>query len=291
MLTYLAVLFAGLLHAVWNALVARPGGRTGKDAETASGSDDRYIAFAIIGLTSAVACAPLALFHVPALPAWPYVITSVVLHIGYTLLLIRCYTVGDFGQVYPIARGSAPLIVAAVATLLGEHLSLTQLLGLAAVCGGLGALAIAGRRGAPSRPALLAALGTGASIAAYTVVDGLGVRRAEGSLGYTAWLFLLEGGLVAAGVLAVKGGAVMAAPRRMWAMSATGGVVSTLAYGIVVWAQTRSPLAEVAALRETGVIWGAVIGAVFFAERLGRRRIAAAAVVALGVILLNAHPA
>ncbi|WP_460370511.1 EamA family transporter [Actinocorallia lasiicapitis] len=141
----------------------------------------------------------------------------------------------------------------------------------------------------PSGRAVGAALATGVCIAAYTVVDGVGVRKAEGALGYTGWMFLLEGGLIAVGVLVFRYRSVRDASARTWVMSGIGGVVALLAYGIVLWAQTRSPLAEVAALRETGVIWGAVIGAVCFDERLGPRRIAAATVVAAGVLLLHAH--
>ncbi|GAB2824255.1 DMT family transporter [Actinocorallia aurea] len=277
MVTAAAVLFAGFLHAVWNAL--------------AKAVPDRYFAFAVIGLASSLVCLPLALTGLPAAPAWPYLLASVVIHIGYLLLLARSYTLGDFSQVYPVARGSAPLVVALAAALLGEHLSGLQLVGLAAVCGGLAALALVGRSAAPTGPALAAALATGLAIAAYTVVDGLGVRVADGAHKYTAWLFLLEGSLTALGVVLLRGRRVLSAPRKLWAMSAIGGLVSTLSYGIVIWAQTRGALAEIAALRETGVIWGAVIGALFFAERLGPRRITAAAIVALGVILLNLPPA
>ncbi|ROO85689.1 EamA-like transporter family protein [Actinocorallia herbida] len=275
MVTALAVLLAGFLHAVWNAL--------------AKAVPDRYTAFAIIGLASAVVGLPLALTGLPAAAAWPYLLASVVIHVVYTLLLARSYTLGDFSQVYPVARGSAPLVVALIATLLGERLSGTRLVGLAAVCGGLGVLALVGQRAAPSWRALGAALATGLSIAAYTVVDGLGVRVADGAVGYTAWLFLVEGTLVVAGVVALRGRRVLDAPCEVWAMSATGGVISMLAYGIVIWAQTRGALAEIAALRETGVIWGAVIGVLFFGERMGPRRVAAAVVVAGGVVLLNLH--
>jgi drug/metabolite transporter (DMT)-like permease len=276
MLPALLVMFAGILHATWNAM--------------AKAVPDRYAAFAVIGLSQAALCLPVLFFVAPpAAAALPYVAASILIHLAYMFLLIRSYDLGDFSQVYPLARGSAPLVVAGfAATFLGEHLSVTQLCGVAAVCGGLSALSLAGK-GLPSRPAVTAALLTGVSIAAYTIVDGLGVRRAESSAGYTAWMFLGEGVLMALAVLVLRGRPVLASMRARWYISAAGGAISMVSYGIVLWAQTRTSLAEVAALRETGVIWGAIFGAVFFAERMGPRRIMAAGVVAVGVVLLNTH--
>lgn len=275
MVTALAVLFAGLLHAVWNAL--------------AKAVPDRYTAFAVMGAASALVSLPVAVAAgPPAGPAWPFLLTSVVLQVAYTALLIRSYDLGDFGQVYPLARGSAPFLVAVAGAVLGERLSPLQSAGLVVVCGGLVALAIARHRTTVTGPAVTAALLTGLSIAAYTVVDGLGVRRTSHPLPYIAWLFLLEGSVVALMALAVRGRAVAPALRTGWQMPAAGGIVSLLAYAIVVWAQTRSPLAQVAALRETSVVWGAIIGAVFFSERFGWRRVAAAVTVTLGIIMLTA---
>ncbi|WP_245647025.1 DMT family transporter [Microtetraspora niveoalba] len=278
MLAAVAVLFAGALHATWNAL--------------AKAVSDRHAAFGVIGITQSLICLPLLPFvPPPAAEAWPYEIVSIALQLVYMLLLIRCYDLGDFGQVYPIARGSAPLLVATVAAFQGETLTVPQVCGLAAMCGGLAALALAGtgRRRMPSRAAVTAAVLTGATIAAYTVVDGMGVRRSGTALGYTTWMFAIEGVLVLAMMTAVRGRSVLPALRDRWRVSAAGGVISMLGYGLVLWAQTRSPLAEVAALRETGILWGALIGAVFFSERLGRLRIAAAGVVTLGVVLLSVH--
>jgi drug/metabolite transporter (DMT)-like permease len=274
----LLVIFAGILHATWNAL--------------AKAVPDRYAAFAVIGLSQSVLCLPgLFIAARPAAASLPYIVASILIHLVYMFLLIRSYDLGDFSQVYPLARGSAPLVVAGfAATFLGEHLSVTQLCGVAAVCGGLSALSLAGKATSlPSRPAVTAALLTGASIAAYTIVDGLGVRRSESSAGYTTWMFVVEGVLAALGALALRGRPVLTAIRAHWYISAIGGALSMLSYGIVLWAQTRSTLAEVAALRETGVIWGAIFGVVFFAESMGPRRIAAAGVVAVGVVLLTAH--
>ncbi|WP_433225674.1 EamA family transporter [Microtetraspora malaysiensis] len=278
MISALAVLFAGALHATWNAL--------------AKAVPDRHAAFGVMGITQSLICLPLLPFVAPpAAGSWMYGVVSIALQLVYMLLLIRCYELGDFGQVYPIARGSAPLLVAIVAGIQGERLTVLQVCGLAATCGGLAALALAGvgRRNLPSRKAVTAAVLTGAAIASYTVVDGLGVRESGTALGYTTWMFAVEGVLTFAVMTAVRGRAIVPALRDRWLVSAGGGTISMLAYGLVLWAQTRSALAEVAALRETGILWGALIGAVFFAERLGPRRVAAAGIVALGVILLSAH--
>ncbi|WP_433356116.1 EamA family transporter [Microtetraspora malaysiensis] len=278
MISALAVLFAGALHATWNAL--------------AKAVPDRHAAFGVMGIAQSLICLPLLPFVAPpAAGSWMYGVVSIALQLVYMLLLIRCYELGDFGQVYPIARGSAPLLVAIVAGIQGERLTVLQVCGLAATCGGLAALALAGvgRRNLPSRKAVTAAVLTGAAIASYTVVDGLGVRESGTALGYTTWMFALEGVLTFAVMTAVRGRAIVPALRDRWLASAGGGTISMLAYGLVLWAQTRSALAEVAALRETGILWGALIGAVFFAERLGPRRVAAAGIVTLGVILLSAH--
>ncbi|WP_433237642.1 EamA family transporter [Actinomadura nitritigenes] len=295
----LAVILAGVLHAVWNAI--------------AKGAPDRWASFALIGLGEALVVLPMgAVVGPPDRAAWPWLLASVAVHIVYMGLLLVSYQLGDFSQVYPLARGSAPLLVAAVAAaVLGERLTWAQDAGVAAVCGGLGVLAFAGRRdgagkggtdmgggvdsgGGVARErdprAVAAALLTGVSIAAYTLLDGVGVRHAGGSLSYTSWMFGIQAPLTVALVLAIRGRATITRLDRAAALRGlAGGLISMASYGIVLWAQTRGTLASVAALRETGVISGAVIGAVFFAERLGPRRIAAACVVAAGVVLITAH--
>ncbi|MGI8335676.1 EamA family transporter [Actinomadura scrupuli] len=275
----LAVLFAGVLHAVWNAV--------------AKGVPDRQAGFALIGLgQTAVGLVLLPLVPVPALASWPWLAASTLLQLGYVMLLARSYDLGDFGQVYPLARGSAPLLVAAVAAVaLGERLGPVRFAGVAAICGGLAALAFAGglRLRRSERPAVYAALLTGVSIAAYTLVDGVGVRLSGSATGYMAWMFAIEGPLIVVWVLVLRGRGLLPAMRAHAPAGTAGGLIAAVAYGIALWAQTRGSLAAVAALRETGVISGAIIGAVFFAEPMGRRRILAACVVAFGVVLLNAR--
>jgi drug/metabolite transporter (DMT)-like permease len=284
----LAVIFAGVLHAVWNAI--------------AKGAPDRWASFALIGLGETLVVVPMGLVAGPPdRAAWPWLVASATVHVLYMGLLLAAYQLGDFSQVYPLARGSAPLLVAIVAAAaLGERLTWAQDAGVAAVCGGLGVLAFAGHRDAGAAEgdggkerdprAVAAALLTGVSIAGYTLLDGVGVRHAGGSLSYTSWMFAIQAPLTVAIVLALRGRATLTRLHRAAVLRGlAGGLISMAAYGIVLWAQTRGTLASVAALRETGVISGAVIGAVFFSERLGPRRIAAACVVAAGVVLITAR--
>jgi drug/metabolite transporter (DMT)-like permease len=273
----LAVIFAGVLHATWNAV--------------AKAAPDRYAGFVLIGIAQAAAgLLMVSLSGTPARASWPWIATSVALHVVYTALLARSYALGDFNLVYPLARGTGPLIVAFVAaTALGEHLTVPQLAGVAAVCGGLGALAFAGGVSRGQAGVIGAALLTGASIAGYTLVDGVGVRHAGTATGYSGWLFFGMGPLVVLWVYAVRGRALWAGVAAQWRLGLPGGLISVLGYGIVVWAQTRGALAAVAALRETGVITGAIIGAVFFREKMGLARFAAAGVVVVGVALINVH--
>ncbi|MFD6417387.1 EamA family transporter [Streptomyces sp. NPDC060194] len=270
-----AVLAAAVAHAVWNAL-----------AHTIR---DQLVAFTLIGGGAAVLGAVVACFApLPAGGAWPYLAVSALLHVGYQMLLMRSFSLGDFGQVYPIARGTAPLVVTAAAVLLvGESLSGLALAGVALASAGLSGVALWGLRGSrPHWPALAAAVATGLSIAAYTVVDGVGVRASGTPLGYIAWLMVLEGVLIPAWAFRVHRGALWTALRPHAARGLAGAALSMLAYGLVLWAQTRAPLAPVAALRESSVIIGAAIGALFFHERFGTPRIAATTLLTLGTTLI-----
>ncbi|MFI5764143.1 MULTISPECIES: EamA family transporter [unclassified Streptomyces] len=275
-----AVLTAGLLHAVWNTV--------------AKAIPDRDAGLTQISITKALLClALLPLLPVPAAGSWPYLVASGIAHAGYMVLLSRSYRLGDFSQVYPIARGVAPLVVAVVAVAaLGERLGPGQIAGLLAICGGLTALSVERPRAdAPfPYPAVAAALATGAVIACYTVIDAVGVRLAQGAIAYTAWMTVLEGALVLVAMPRAKRRTLADLLTPFHRLSLVGGAVATVSYGTVLWAQTRTGTAEVAALRETGVIWAAVIGTLLFKEALGARRIAAAVVVSTGVVLLSVPP-
>src|SRR5690606_36024351 len=229
---------------------------------------------------------------VPAPESWPALGLSALLHVGYMGFLMLSYRVGDFGQVYPLARGTSPWLVAlGAAVLLGETLSPLHLAGVLVVSAGLTALVFAG--GVPGReqlPALGAALVTGVMIAGYTVVDGIGVRASGAPLAYLSWLMILEGPWFLAAALLLRRGRLAARLRPVWRVGALGGPLSMAAYGLVLWAQTMGSLAAVAALRESSIIFRAIIAALGLQEGLGRLRAVSAAVVAGGLAPLTLSP-
>jgi drug/metabolite transporter (DMT)-like permease len=269
----LAVLAAAVTHAVWNAI--------------AHGIRDQTLAFALIGVGGIAVCVPLVIVAaVPRSSSWPYLMGSVAIHIFYVLLLMQCYRLGEFSQVYPLARGVSPLVVTILAAVfVQEHLALPQIGGVAIVSAGLVFLVFAGGR--PGRGAFLAAVGTGLTIAAYTTVDGVGVRLSHSPVGYVGWLILLESLCVPLFAAVRRREVLLKQPRRILLSGLAAGALSVLAYGLVLWAQTRGALAPIAALRETSVIFGAVIGTVIFREPFGRARIAATVLVVAGIVLLN----
>lgn len=271
-----AVLFSALLHATWNSL-----------AHTVN---DRLVGFALIGLVDAVGGGLLAaLGGLPPAGAWPYIIASAVLHVAYNLLLLASYQLGEFSQMYPLARGTSPWLVALFSVVvLGTGLPTGEFAGVVAISVGLIALVfIGGRPRMRDAPALGAALLNGVTIAVYTVVDGLGVQEPP-LLAYIGWMFLLQGPPIAVLAAVRRRGDLGPAVRESAAAGITGGVISLAAYSIVLWAQqTSGALAPIAALRESSIVFGALIGSVFLGERLGARRAIAAAVVLAGVVLIS----
>jgi drug/metabolite transporter (DMT)-like permease len=269
----LAVLAAAVTHATWNAI--------------AHGIKDQTLAFALIGVGGIIVAIPLIIVAATPRPAcWPYLLASIVIHIFYNLLLMRCYRLGEFGQVYPLARGTSPLVVTILAAIfVHEHLGLPQIGGVLIVSAGLATLVLAGRR--PGRAAFLAAIATGLTIAAYTTVDGVGVRLAHSPVGYIGWLMLLESLCVPMFALIRRRDVLLKQPPRILLAGLAAGALSVLAYGLVLWAQTRGSLAPIAALRETSVIFGAIISTLIFREPFGRTRIAATVLVVAGIVLLN----
>ena len=269
----LAVLAAAVTHATWNAI--------------AHGIKDQTLAFALIGIGGIAVSIPLVI--VAALPrssSWPYLLASIVIHVFYNLLLMQCYRLGDFGQVYPLARGVSPLVVTILAAVfVHEHLGLLQVAGVVVVSAGLAFLVFGGRR--PGRGAFLAAVGTGLTIAAYTTVDGVGVRLSASPVGYIGWLMVLQSLCVPLFAAVRRRDVLLKQPRRILLAGLAAGALSVLAYGLVLWAQTRGALAPIAALRETSVIFGAIIGTLVFREPFGRTRIIATVLVVAGIVLLN----
>jgi drug/metabolite transporter (DMT)-like permease len=269
-----ATLAAACAHAAWNSI--------------AHGIQDKLASFTLVNAGSFLASIPLLIIAAPPnARCLGYLAASVALHVAYNGLLMLSYRLGDFSQAYPLARGTAPLVVLALAAMFaGERLGTAQLAGVALICGGLGSLVVWGRRGGYDRRAVLAAVATGLVIGGYTTLDGLGVRLSGSVLGYTGWLMLAQSLVIPVAALAHRGGRLRAAVRPVWLPGLAGGVLSVLAYGLVLWAQTRGALATVAALRESSIILAAIVGSVFFHERFGWARIAAAVCVTAGIATL-----
>lgn len=274
------VLLAALLHATWNALV-----KTGGDR------------FAVMTLTM-VSASLFGLCFLPFLPlpateSWPFLIASVVLHQLYFGTLVLAYGHGDLSQVYPIARGTAPLLVALAAWLVAdETMAPLQMTGLVIVCAGL--ISLAWRRGqgvdrrvGSERKAVSLALLTSLWIGLYSICDGLGVRRAGHDLSYIAWLFALCGLPILAVACWRRWGRLGDLVRAHGKLGLGAGLVTALAYGLVIWAFGQAPMAPVVTLRETSVLFAVAIGALALKEPFGGRRIAAAAVIVLGAGLLH----
>lgn len=267
------VLCAAVLHATWNALL--------------KSGDDRFRSMAVMSIaTSLVSLPAILLLPMPALPSLPYQLLSAALHVGYNLLLVRAYRHGDLGQVYPIARGSSPLLVTIGAALLASEVpGPISLLGIILVSAGVLSLA-KGWSGA-SREGFITAFATGAFIAAYTVTDGLGARLSGSPPAYTAWMFLMTGVPFPIIFYLARGrGSAIFADTRETIRSGIGGVVSVVAYGAVIWAASIGPMGSVSALRETSVVFATLIGWIFLGERLTVTRLASCAAVAAGAIAL-----
>jgi drug/metabolite transporter (DMT)-like permease len=269
-----ATLAAACAHATWNSI--------------AHGIRDKLASFTLVNAGSFLASIPLVIIAAPpATRCLGYLAASVALHVAYNALLMLSYRLGDFSQAYPLARGTAPVVVLVLAALVaGERPGTAQLAGVALICGGLGSLALWGRRGSHHPRAVLAAVATGLVIGCYTTLDGIGVRLSGSVLGYLGWLMLTQGAVFPVAAFARRGSQLRVALRPVWLIGLIGGVLSVLAYGLVLWAQTRGTLATVAALRESSIILAAVIGSVFFHERFGWARTVAAACVTAGIATL-----
>lgn len=271
----LLVLFSALLHATWNAFLHTSGDRIWQ-----------------LGMMSfpylAVSAAALVFLPAPAAASWPYIAASAALQLGYCVALAAAYRTGDFGQIYPIARGLSPLLVCVGAlAFAGEALRPLALAGVALVSLGIVSLAFNRRRlAAESVPA---ALLTGAFISAYTIVDGIGVRVAGNGFSYIAWVYLIFNVPLAAMVWRRYGGArrlFLDEPRRALHGMA-GGAIALVAYGIVIQAFRYLPIAMVSALREMSSIFAVLIGWMFMRERLTARRVLACVMVSAGAILIR----
>ncbi|NDL61594.1 DMT family transporter [Acerihabitans arboris] len=269
----LLTLFAAMLHAIWNTLLR--------------GGTDRLWSMTIMCMTIAFTCAVIALFlPLPASASWQFALLSALLHVGYNLCLVRSYQCGDLGQTYPIARGSSPLMVTCAAAIFaGEKIEFNTLGGITLVSAGILILAVKG--GELAMPGLQYTLATGAFIAAYSVVDGMGVRVSGNSLSYTVWMSALWGVLMPALYIALRDSKSLLLWRPGLRRAAAGGLVSLLAYGIIIYAMTAAPMGAVSALRETSVLFAAVLGYLFLGETLTLRKMLACTVIAAGTLMIG----
>ena len=275
-----AVLFAALLHASWNALIK-------------SGRDKALDTALIHILGCGVGVVLVAMFGLPRREAWPWLATSMLIHIGYYITLVGAYRHGELGFTYPIMRGTAPLLVAMLSgQLIGEHLSFAAWLGVAGISGGvlLIGLTRSSVRGGSRRHALGYALTNAAIIAAYTLVDGLGVRASGNALQYVALLFMLDGLPYFMIVMWQRRAAFadsVAFMKQRWPVALVGSSASLGAYAIALWAMTKAPVASVAALRETSVLFATLIGVLMLKERFRFQRVLGAGAVVIGVMALR----
>jgi len=280
----LAVLCGAMLHASWNALIK-------------SGSD-KAVDTALVHVLGALVALPVMLWvGPPPANAWPYIAMSLLIHIGYYIALVGAYQHGELGLTYPIMRGFAPLLVALSSTaLIGEAPSGAAWLGIVGIALGVGLVGLAHPGEAlHHRKALAFAFANAAIIALYTVVDGRGVRASvvgdNGALRYVMMLFVLDG--IAYPLLvwvrrsAAQRAEIVAYARRRWPVAALGGSASIGSYAIALWAMTRAPIASVAALRETSVLFAALLGTVLLKERFGVQRAIGTLVVVAGVMALR----
>ena len=272
----LAVLAAGLLHAGWNALLkSAPGGDPLLDTATV-----------VVG-SAAWGLVVLPFAGLPDPSAWKFIAASAVIHWAYYVTLAHAYRTGDLSFAYPLMRGTAPLLTAVLGIVFLREWPTPQVAaGIVLICIGIVSIAFV-RRDAHPPAAALFALANAVIIAVYTLVDGAGARASGNAGSYVAWLTFLEAIPFLAWIRARKGRDAVTYVRRGWRRGLIGGAASLGAYAIVLWAMTRAPVAAVAALRETSVVFAALIGALWLKEGFGLPRIAGAASVVAGVAALK----
>jgi drug/metabolite transporter (DMT)-like permease len=272
----LIVLFAAALHATWNALV--------------KGASDKLISMTAVVLGHV----PFALLALPFVPlpdaaSVPYIFAGAALHVGYQLFLLWAYRQGDLTQIYPIARGTAPLIVAAFSVLVfRETLTTMQLVAITTIgCGIMSLVLVRGSQGMHNPGGAVLALITGCFVAGYSMVDGYGARSAGTAVGFYAWLTILNAIAFAVIVAITSPGVLRTTIRSHRKTMAIGGAASFVAYALVVWAFTQAPIAVVTALRETSIVFALLIGVFFLKERLNLVKLISAMLTMLGALMLR----
>jgi drug/metabolite transporter (DMT)-like permease len=272
----LIVLFAALMHASWNAVVKSEG--------------NKFLNTVVV-VTSAgiIAAICLPFLSPPARESWPFLASSGVAQVIYLVLVAAAYRSGDMSQAYPIMRGTAPLIVAvASGPLIGEVLSWQKWAGIALICGGVLALALESRRRAGSnRATTVLALINAVVIASYTLIDGIGVRHSGAPASYTMWVFVLNAVPLLVWTMIMRPGELWPHFLKRTRLATIGGVGTLGSYGLALWAMTMAPVAAVAALRETSILFAVVISAFVLKESVGLKRLAAVALIAAGAAVMR----
>lgn len=270
------VLLGALLHAGWNALV--------------KASPDKQLDMMLVVGGSALLAVPfLPFLPAPARESWPYLAMSGLIHLGYFTAVAAAYKAGDMTHVYPLMRGSAPLLVALGSfAILGEAIGLWGWGGVVMISGGVVAIAtLRNGKELPTRRATIIALANALVIAAYTYSDGIGARLSGNSLSYTMWVFLAQATLPLGWMLATRPLELARAVRQRWHIGLIGGACSLGSYGCAIWAMTQAPLALVAALRESSILFAMLIGMIFLKERIGWGRAVAGIAILGGVAALR----
>jgi drug/metabolite transporter (DMT)-like permease len=270
----LLVLFGALLHATWNAII--------------KAGTDKSLDASLISAGGAVTALPfLALLPLPNAAAWPYIGASAILQFMYFQLVAAAYRAGDIGLVYPLMRGCAPLLIAATSGfILNESLSGGTLVGTVTICAGILTLAFEAPKG--SGRAIRLALANACVIATYTYVDGIGARISGNPVSYTLWMSLLPPVLLLSWAISRRGAyAVAIHVQANWWRGLIGGAGSIASYGLALWAMTKAPVATVAALRETSILFALIISVVVLKEKASRWRYLAGAIIALGGLVLK----
>jgi drug/metabolite transporter (DMT)-like permease len=273
LIVFAIVMFAALLHASWNAIVK-------------SGGDKFLTTIMVTASASGLSAALLPFLTTPAPASWPYAAASALFQIVYFLLVARIYQVADMSQTYPLMRGTAPLIVALVSVLqMGVVLSPIAWTGVLAIC--LGILSIALGNRLKERRGVYLALVNALVIAGYTLIDGVGVRRSGAPAAYTLWVFLLTGLPLTLWAISARRIEFSSYFRGHWRLGLAGGVGTTASYGLALWAMTVAPVAIVAAMRETSILFGTLIAALVLRESVGPRRLISACIIACGAAILR----
>ena len=273
---FLAIILAAFLHAVWNAMVKN--------------EDNKYLAVTAIVLGHVpVSVLIILLTPIPSVESIPFIILSALLHIGYEWYLLSAYRFGDLTKVYPIARGTAPILITIVSLIfLGIALSNFEILGIIIISLGILSLSLQGAKGIKNRSAVIYALVTGFFIMGYSITDGYGARVSNSFLSYMGWSFILNATIFPI-ILKInnKSEIITKTFKEGKKIFFIGGTLSYIVYGIVIWGFTQAPIALITALRETSIIFALLIGTFFLKEKFTLLKVIATFVIFFGVALLK----